>query len=158
MTEHSSTLATIYEGWNNYQALMVQALTPLSEEQLALSAAPGLRTVDEIVRHIIGARGRWLGEDGQEMAELGTWDRQGMPPRTAAELVRGLETTWRLMHEAIASWTPEAWAMTFPGEPPEEPAVITRQWVIWHLIEHDLHHGGEVALTLGAHGLQALHL
>jgi len=27
--------------------------------------------------------------------------------------------------------------------------------VIWHLIEHDLHHGGEIALTLGLHGLAA---
>ncbi len=47
------------------------------------------------------------------------------------------------------------WATTYPGEPPEEPARITRPWVIWHLIEHDLHHGGEVSLTLGTHGLAA---
>jgi hypothetical protein len=27
--------------------------------------------------------------------------------------------------------------------------------VVWHLIEHDLHHGGEVSLILGMHGLGA---
>jgi uncharacterized damage-inducible protein DinB len=32
--------------------------------------------------------------------------------------------------------------------------VCTRQWIIWHLIEHDLHHGGELFYTLGAHGLR----
>ncbi len=27
-----------------------------------------------------------------------------------------------------------------------EDQTYTRQWVIWHLIEHDLHHGGELPL------------
>ena len=159
MIEQPSTLAAIYAGWGNYQALLITAIAPLSAEQLALSAAPGLRTVDELVRHVIGARGRWfnglLGEGGHVLAELGTWDRRGAPSRPATELVQGLETTWRLLHAAIARWTPEEWATTYPGEPPGEPAILTRQWVIWHLIEHDLHHGGEVSLTLGAHGLAA---
>jgi len=31
---------------------------------------------------------------------------------------------------------------------------FSRAWVIYHLVEHDLHHGGEVSLTLGMHGLK----
>ena len=31
----------------------------------------------------------------------------------------------------------------------------TRGWVIWHVIEHDIHHGGEIAYSLGMHGLTA---
>jgi hypothetical protein len=30
-----------------------------------------------------------------------------------------------------------------------------RKWVIWHLLEHDLHHGGELSFVLGMHGLAA---
>ena len=26
---------------------------------------------------------------------------------------------------------------------------------IWHIIEHDLHHGGELSFSLGMHGLTA---
>ena len=29
------------------------------------------------------------------------------------------------------------------------PYELSRQWVTWHVIEHDLHHGGELAVTLG---------
>jgi uncharacterized damage-inducible protein DinB len=159
MTEPSNTVATIYDGWHTYQSLLITAIAPLSAEQLTLSTAPGLRTVGDIVRHIIGARGRWfnglMGEGGPAMADLGTWDRTGSPSRTAADLVQGLEVTWQIMHEAIARWNPEEWATTYPGEPPDEPEILTRAWVIWHLIEHDLHHGGEVSLTLGTHGLAA---
>jgi len=29
---------------------------------------------------------------------------------------------------------------------------VSRQWVIWHVIERDLHHGGEVSLMPSVHG------
>ncbi len=60
------------------------------------------------------------------------------------------------MQEAIARWTPEEWEKTRPGEDETEPEVITRSWVIWHLIEHDLCHGGQISITLVAHSLPAL--
>jgi uncharacterized damage-inducible protein DinB len=34
----------------------------------------------------------------------------------------------------------------------------TRGWVLWHILEHDLHHGGEISLTLGAHGLPGIEI
>jgi uncharacterized damage-inducible protein DinB len=159
MTESQSPMPTIYAGWQTYQTLLVTALTPLSPEQLALRAAPALRSIGEMTTHMIGARARWfyqlMGEGGETFATLGTWDRTGMPTRTADELVHGLETTWQGMQDAISRWTEADWQQTYPGEDATEPATITRLWVIWHLIEHDLHHGGEVSLTLGMHGLAA---
>ena len=159
MTESESIIPTFYAGWQNYQTLLITALRPLSGEQLGLRLRPGLRSVGDIAVHVIGARARWfyqlMGEGGEMFVTLGTWDQQGMPARSAAELIEGLETTWKGMHEAIGRWTPEEWQQSYEGEEPYEPARLTRQWVIWHLIEHDLHHGGEISLTLGAHGLAA---
>ncbi len=159
MTELQSPMATLYAGWQTYQTLLITALTPLLPDQLALRAAPTLRSIEEIATHMIGARARWfhqlMGEGADTFATLGTWDRPGMPTRSAAELARGLETTWQGMQDAIARWTPADWQQTYAGEDASEPATIMRPWVIWHLIEHDLHHGGEIALTLGMHGLPA---
>jgi len=158
MTNIPSSMPTIYAGWQNYQGLLIAALAPLTPEQLTLSAAPGLRSIGGLARHMIGARARWfymdMGEGGAEFAALGEWDRPGQPARAAIELVGGLETTWRSMQAAIIRWTPEDWAQTFPNELPTDPR-YTRHWIIWHLIEHDLHHGGEISLTLGMHGLKA---
>jgi uncharacterized damage-inducible protein DinB len=99
-----------------------------------------------------------LGEGGEEFAELGHWDRREASERSPADLGHGLEATWQGMHQAIPRWMPEDWVETYPDEYPEEPEVITRQWVIWHLIEHDLHHGGEISLTLGAQDIPAIDL
>jgi uncharacterized damage-inducible protein DinB len=155
-------IASIYKGWHTYQQALVHALAPLGPDQLALRASPDLRSVGEIAAHIIGARARWfhslMGEGGEEFQAFGGYDRPGTKPRTAAEIVGGLGSTWAGMHEAIARWTPEDWEATWSGDGSSEPDEITRQWVIWHLIEHDVHHGGEISITLGAHGVSALQL
>ena len=152
-------MPTIYSGWLNYQHLLTASLSGLTPDQLALSAAPGLRSIGGTASHMIGARARWfhelMGEGGEEFAALSTWDRPGQPARDAAELLHGLDATWTGMQAAITGWTPAEWARVFPSGPPYEDVIYTRHWVIWHLIEHDLHHGGEISIILGMHGLTA---
>jgi uncharacterized damage-inducible protein DinB len=152
----------IYAGWNAYQQAVIAALKPLDESQLASRVSPKLRSVEQIASHMIGARARWfyllMGEGGSSFEALGKWDRHGGRVRRAEELVDGLERTWKGMQSAIASWSAEDWQKTWPGEDESEPEMITRAWVIWHLIEHDLHHGGEISLTLGACGITGINL
>jgi len=159
MTELQSVLPAIYAGWQNYQSLITAALKPLTPEQLAVRAAPHLRSIEEIATHMIGARARWfyqlMGEGGPAFADLAAWIVKVSLFAAQRKLLEGLETTWQGMQAAIARWTPADWQQTYPDEDSPEPAVITRPWVIWHLIEHDLHHGGEISLTLGQQGLAA---
>jgi uncharacterized damage-inducible protein DinB len=162
MSTNTTLVSTIYEGWLTYQATLIKALTPLTSEQLTQRVAPELRSVGEIAAHMVAVRARWfyllMDEGGDTFEILGGWDRRDAPARSAAELVSGLEATWSGMHEAIARWSESEWAMTWPGEDDSEPELLTRPWVIWHLIEHDLHHGGEISIILGAHGVRALEL
>lgn len=43
--------------------------------------------------------------------------------------------------------------MTFPDEWDGQTYDVSRSWVIYHVLEHDLHHGGEVSLLLGMNRL-----
>lgn len=162
MTEQQTNLLPFYKGWDAYQAFLVKAIAPLSSAQLALRVAPHLRSVGENVAHIIGTRVAWfhmlMGEGSAELLPMEQWDEPDAPPRSAAELISGLENTWQMLHTALAHWTPADLDYVFAGVRNEKPYSLTRQWVIWHVIEHDLHHGGEVAFTLGAHHLEALDL
>ncbi|HMN30894.1 MAG TPA: DinB family protein [Caldilineaceae bacterium] len=159
MTEIPLMTATIYAGWQDYQITLITALRPLSAEQLALRAAPHLRSIAQITAHLVAARANWfyrlLQEGGEPFARLGQWERSNEPTPSTAELIQGLETTWRGMQTSLARWSPDDWQQTYTQGHPYEPATITRQWVIWHLLEHDLHHGGEISLTLGMYGLAA---
>ncbi len=162
MTVPQEFASTIYDGWRNYQQSMIEAISPLTAEQLDLNISSDLRSVHDIAVHIIGARARWfyllMDEGGPLFQQLGKWDAREAPKRSAAELITGLGQTWQGMHEAIGRWTEEQWQQTWPGEGGDGPEILTRQWVIWHLIEHDVHHGGEISFILGAHGIRALQL
>ncbi|HEV2581173.1 MAG TPA: DinB family protein, partial [Ktedonobacteraceae bacterium] len=91
----------------------------------------------------------------EEMAAIGQWDRKDQPTRGAAELVEGLQKTFAFVQECLARYTPADLDYTFSETYQGEDYTFSRQWVIWHVIEHDLHHGGEVSLTLGIHQLAA---
>ncbi len=160
--EPTRTLAPFYRGWENYQGLLLDALRGLTPEQLALGATPGQRPLWLLAAHIVGARvgwfRGWMGEGDPSLDPLGRWDDDGAPPRSAAELVAGLEQSWALIAGCLDRWTPADLDATFTRERPRGVVTRSRQWIIWHVLEHDIHHGGELSLTLGNHGLPALDL
>ncbi len=163
MAEDNFTLTTFYESWKAYQDQLKKALAPLTAEQLALRAAPGLRSIGENALHIVGCRSFWftefLGETGgEEMKVYARWNEAAVsgspvtPAPTAADLTQGLAHTWRLMADCLARWSSADMRQTFP----DDPVDLSRAWVVWHVLEHDLHHGGEISYALGMHGLMGI--
>ena len=159
MSETSETLAFFTQGWQNYQHQLSIALARLSPEQLALRAAPDLRSIDELARHVIAVRAGWfhfnLEEGDERFGAFQKWDEPGSLPRSADELVSGLEQTWQVIQEVLGRYTLADLQSTVQDEWEGQVYTITRGWVIWHVMEHDLHHGGEIAYSLGMHGLTA---
>jgi uncharacterized damage-inducible protein DinB len=160
LTEDPITLTTFYTSWKAYQEHISGAIAPLTAEQLALRAAPHLRSIGEQALHIVACRAHWfagfLGEvGGEEMQRYAGWNETalslGAPIPSADELVQGLERTWDFMAACLERWSPDEMRQIFP----DEPVDVSRAWVVWHVLEHDLHHGGELSLTLGLHGIPA---
>lgn len=153
----SNLIDAIVEGLKDYHSQLVLIVGSLTPEQCTIRVAPNLRSVGEIVAHIIAARAGWfydvLHEGSDEIGAMGHWDEEDQPDRTPAEFVSALQGTWKMIEDALTRWTPQYLAVqiVLPWIGPKYP--ITRPWVIWHLIEHDLHHGGELAHTLGMQGL-----
>ncbi len=156
MAPETTHLNRFYEGWGNYQDLLVDAVGTLSSEQLALRAAPSLRPVWELAAHIIATRVGWIhsimGEAAgrTDLEDVLTWDDEGELQRSASELTEGLRRSWEMVAECLQRWTPDDLDAEFTTA---RGATRSRQWIIWHVIEHDLHHGGELFFTLGMHGL-----
>ncbi len=147
--------------WQAYQHALSAALAPLTPEQLALRPAPDLRSIGEVACHMIGSRAGWfswvLDAGGEDFKAYEQWHKPkpGTPPKTASELVAGLAATWQVMQQTIAHYTLADLREEITRERDGRTRTFTRGWVIWHVMEHDLHHGGELSLTLGVHGLQA---
>ena len=157
----SSPLLTFYTGWDRYNDLLERAISGLDAHQLSLRAAPHLGSVRMLANHIVAVRAwwfqSWMGEGGTQLAEFVDYDEgQEADRRAAPAIVSALRTTWSSLASSLSTWTEDDLARQFQRPEPNaagERPWRTRQWIIWHVAEHDLHHGGEISLTLGMHGL-----
>ncbi|QBD81292.1 DUF664 domain-containing protein [Ktedonosporobacter rubrisoli] len=165
MAEQASPLVTFYKlGWENHHQALVKTIAQLSAEQLANNlVAAHYISIGELLAHMIAARITWFcGWMGEGKAAREQWHE--VQSRTdPAELIAIFEKTWQVISSAMDRWTStdleqlilppashQAWlrAKGLEEEPPH-----TRQWIIWHVLEHEIHHGGELSLALGTHGL-----
>jgi len=169
------TLEPFLEGWAGYQRLLLEAIRPLNAEQLASRTAPFQWAVWQLASHMAGTRAYWfhevLGEGDEEVGHMfavesttvpdlpledAGWEDDEDHPRTAAELVDALERTWPMIEDRLRRWTVEDLEVEFSRTRRNgEIQTFSRAWVVWHLIEHDLHHGGEISQILGTNGLPA---
>jgi uncharacterized damage-inducible protein DinB len=119
-----------------------------------------------LVSHVVSARGwyfyKWMAEGGDAWDKYEDWDdMEEMATRQAPELVRGLEESWSLLAPSLDRWTAADLDAQFRRPTPNAKGarpVRSRGWIVWHVAEHDVHHGGEISLTLGMHGLRGLDL
>ena len=158
MASESLSCWTFYSGWEEYQRLLVGAVAPLTDAHLQLTIASNLRSIGLLATHLVRTRAAWLhevlAEGGPAVAAIAAWDDNAGAAPSAAELVRGLEVTFAAWKDCLQRWTPRDLDTVFYDGPDE----FSRGWVIWHVIEHDLHHGGELSYSLGARGLAGLSL
>jgi uncharacterized damage-inducible protein DinB len=118
---------------------------------------------------------------------LGVCEADVDPFHSAAELVAGLEKTWQLIEKTLTRLTPaDLFEVVPPLDQAErarhaqlvEPALqpyaqmwldatarsgevrpaVSRQQIIWGVLEHDIHHGSEISTTLGVHDLPVVAL
>jgi uncharacterized damage-inducible protein DinB len=175
MTDANRLLRPFVDGWAGYQRLLVGAIEPLTVEQLSSRTAPFQWAVWQLASHMAGSRAYWfhdqLGEGDDATRDMfrvewttvpdlpledAGWEDDERHPRTAAELVEAFERTWEMIDEPLRRWTAEDLLVEFSRTRRNgEVQTFTRTWVVWHLIEHDLHHGGEISQILGTNGIAA---
>jgi uncharacterized damage-inducible protein DinB len=162
MTEQDASLSLFRAGWPVYLEHLQAAIAPLMPEQLDLKVAPNLRSIRQLAVHIITGRAWWLHwvmhEGPHELAPLADWNDPGQPAWTAPEIVDGLDRTWAVLADGLARWTPKDLAETFQHPRRSSEKRYSRRWIVWHIAEHDIHHGGELSFSLGIHGLPGMDL
>ncbi|HKD75205.1 MAG TPA: hypothetical protein VKB76_06905 [Ktedonobacterales bacterium] len=196
MTDNQFSLLPFYAGWGIYNQHLVEAIAPLTGDQLALRLTLQHWSIGMYMTHIVANRAWWfhtrMGEGSADLTALELWalgvcEGDVDPLHTAAELVAGLEKTWRMIEHTLVRLTSADLDQVFPPmdeaervrhaqlvEPALQPfaqmwlererlnsgvrPARSRQWIIWGVLEHDIHHGSEISTTLGVHGLPVVEL
>jgi uncharacterized damage-inducible protein DinB len=162
------SIRTFYDHWPQYDRRLREVIGAMTDEQLAISPAPERWPIWATVGHTAGTRVYWLcsilGEPGRETTpwpdptvEDG-WEDDLDHPRTAAELVTALESTWAIIDRLLDRWTPEMLDEEIERFYGEQRQVHTRSSILQRMMTHEAYHCGELSQTLGIAGLPQIDL
>ena len=168
------SLATIYDGWNGHQTSLVNAIALLTPEQLRWRPAPHLQSIGELARHISLGRITWFARMGAPgsaafVEQIPAWETDSDGNRDivesalpitegAADLVDWLESTWWMIDATLHQWDVTDLAQSYHHRWNGQVYAVSRQWTLWRILTHDVHHGGQIALMLGTQGIEAFEL
>jgi uncharacterized damage-inducible protein DinB len=161
------SIRRFYDRWPQYNRRLTEVIAAMTDEQLAIRPSPDRWPIWATVGHTAGARLYWLcavlGEPGAEAtpfdpADADGWEDDLDRPRSAAELVTALETTWAIIDGCLERWTPELLDETVERRYAETVQVHSRASVLQRLMTHDAYHCGELSQTLGIVGLPQIDL
>ncbi len=143
----------LFPYWNDNRGLLIEIAGALRDEDLDFRPAPALRSLGEVLRHVITAEEFWWhgGIQGKPYEEWRPgWERltdeekhehrrQRFP--TTQSILEGLEAA----HAPVDAFLKELDA----AELCEKRRAAwgdhnTLRWILWHLVEHDQHHRGQV--------------
>jgi uncharacterized damage-inducible protein DinB len=130
--------------------------------------------VGETVRHICIGRTIWFYRmaapgSSEVAAAIEVWETESDGSRNivetaleittdAASLVQWLQSTWGMIETTLRTWSvadlATIWYETWDGR----DWAISRQWTLFRVLAHDIHHGGELALMLGIQGIETFEL
>lgn len=148
-------LCSIYEGWEGFNRSLVLAIQGLEPGTLNHRLHPDLKSVREILVHIGDGRVDWLRRIDPEgfHSLFDTMQNRTHDPSSITELTDWLNQTYDAVENMLNMWTNDDLNVVFRQEYRGKVYTVSRQWVIWRVLSHDIYHGGQVSELLGAMGI-----
>ncbi|MBV9863942.1 MAG: DinB family protein [Abitibacteriaceae bacterium] len=170
MDAASPLLNHVFEGWEGFNTSLLHTIELTPAEALTYRAAPEMRSVGEIMRHISLGRINWFHrmdapgseELVEQMQQRNAWktDATGHHsvvesdfPITTAELTHWLQATWGMVEQTLNQWTVADLFQTYRHTYWGQTYAVSRQWTLWRIMCHDIYHGGQLTILLGSQGI-----
>ena len=145
-------LNELFSHWDQIHANTLAILDKFSEEELAHVPYEGGMTVGRIALHIADAEEGWF-------RLVVTKERSEWP----SDYVLDNYPTKRAIKSLLAEVHAKTMAYLATFSIDDLNAVVEAPWgkfslrfIIWHVIEHEIHHRGELSLILGTLGREGL--
>jgi uncharacterized damage-inducible protein DinB len=143
--------AELFSHWMIVRRGLVQALDGLTEEQLAFVPREGLWSLGTVACHIANAEDGWFRYvAARELDEWPSLDEGKY--RTVASIQALLDQVHGYTLAYLQKTDIADLDRTIAAPWGEE---LTPRHIIWHVLEHEVHHRGEIYLMLGIMGMEA---
>jgi uncharacterized damage-inducible protein DinB len=165
----ATPLSLVFDGWVRYNDALLEVLDNAPEEVLLTSVGPDVKPPAEILRHIALGRIEWLARiDAPGFTELRgrlpgvrTLDNGAvLVPQDCIALERRELRSWLLESAAalgrtLSEWTTDDLPRTFRHPYQGTDYALSAQWVLFRIVLHDFHHGGQLSMLCQLAGVDA---
>ena len=143
----------MFAHWKRVRRELIQTIDQFDETELGYSPFESSRPVGEIMLHIASADEGWF--QYVVKGELSGW------PEYELAKFNDLESIKKLLNQAHERTEDFLDGMETPDleravELPWSGKTTSLGWIIWHVLEHEIHHRGELSLILGLLGREGL--
>jgi uncharacterized damage-inducible protein DinB len=142
----------LFSHWDEVRRGLIQALDQLSDDQLHFTPREGLRALGTVACHIANAEEGWFRY--VITRELEEWPAE----YTVADYptIESVKSLLAEVHSRTDTYLAglKVEEMDRVIEAPWGES-FRQGWIIWHVVEHEIHHRGEIFLMLGLLGMEA---
>ena len=145
-------LNELFSHWNQVHTGTLAVIEKFNDDELSYIAYDGAMPVGRIALHIADAEEGWF--------RLGiTRERQDWPSDYTLENYPSKEAIKTLLSEVHAKTMAYLGSLSsadLDAEIETSWGTFSTKFIIWHVIEHEIHHRGELSLILGTFGREGL--
>ena len=143
--EFEMELKEFFQFWNGIQLSILEIASQLKEEDLKKTFDPALNPVGEMFYHIASTFNGWLTyqvKDGEENpGEIPTEEL------TVININDSLKKSFARCKRLLEKSSEKDWnKILIDYDDQNQPYEVTFGWVLWHLVEHDIHHRAQLKL------------
>jgi len=142
----------LFSHWQKVRTGLLATIEQFSEEELGHIPFNGSWTVGQIMLHIADCEDNWLhGVVREEFRPWISYDLTDYPTKgdIVALLDRARQRTVHFLNGLEEGDLDREYRIP-SGHP------FSLGWIIWHVLEHEIHHRGELSLILGMLGREGL--
>ncbi len=142
--------AQYFDHWNVVWRDMMRAVTVLEDEHLQYKPSKDYRrSVGDILRHIINLEQGWIHYVIRR--ELDHWPDEAADRLNSADLIRAeMDRVHQHTMEYLEDLTVDDFNRIVQVPEDGTPKL---SWILWHVLEQEIHHRGELFLCLSLLGL-----
>ena len=139
----------IYPYWERARKTVIQAAKMIPKGKLEWRPAKGMLTFGDILRHMVDCEEFWIHD--VLLRKGGSPDRKRKDFPTAVNILKDLEG----IHKKTVAALSKVPMSSLPRKVKiEQDGQVPVSWLLWHVVEHEVHHRGQLITYLRILGLE----
>lgn len=146
-------LNQMFAHWELVRGGLLATIDEFSEEELAYAPFQGSWPAGQVMLHIASCEDNWL--HGVVRGEFQPWVTYPFKEHPSKEaILEKLDAAHQRTCAFLPTLGESSLTKKYPIPNSEEEYALG--WIIWHVLEHEIHHRGELSLMLGLLGKEGL--